>query len=111
TVKIDELDRSNSDLRNLYESTQIATVFLDRDMIIRSFTPAVTHIFNLIPRDRGRPLTDIVPHPNYAPPPTSITPSAPRTFNRSAGRASRSSGASAGATARRATSCAHCPTR
>src|SRR6266508_972922 len=66
TVKIDELDRANSDLRNLFESTQIATVFLDRDMIIRSFTPAVTHIFSLVPTDRGRPLTDIAHHLDYA---------------------------------------------
>src|SRR4029453_12694774 len=66
TVKIDELDRSNSDLRNLYQRTQIATGFLDRDMIIRSFTPAVTHIFSLIPTDRGRPLTDIAHHLDYA---------------------------------------------
>jgi two-component system CheB/CheR fusion protein len=66
TVKIEELDHANSDLRNLYESTQIATVFLDRDMIIRSFTPAVTHVFNLIPSDRGRPLTDIAHQLDYA---------------------------------------------
>jgi two-component system CheB/CheR fusion protein len=66
TLKIDELDHANSDLRNLYESTQIATVFLDRDMIIRSFTPAVSHIFNLIPSDRGRPLTDIAHQLDYA---------------------------------------------
>jgi two-component system, chemotaxis family, CheB/CheR fusion protein len=66
TVKIDELDHANSDLRNLYESTQIATVFLDRDMIIRSFTPAVTRIFSLIPSDCGRPLTDIAHHLDYA---------------------------------------------
>jgi two-component system, chemotaxis family, CheB/CheR fusion protein len=57
--KVDELDRSNTDLRNLFESTQIATVFLDRHLIIRSFTPAVTAIFNLIPTDRGRPILDI----------------------------------------------------
>ncbi len=57
--KVDELDRSNADLRNLFESTQIATVFLDRNLIIRSFTPAVTAIFNLIPTDRGRPILDI----------------------------------------------------
>jgi len=60
--KIDELDRANSDLRNLFESTQIATVLLDGDLIIRSFTPAVTTIFNLISTDRGRPLTDIASH-------------------------------------------------
>jgi two-component system CheB/CheR fusion protein len=66
TVKIDELDRANSDLKNLYESTEIATIFLDRELIIRSFTPAVTRIFNLIPSDRGRPLTDIAHHLDYA---------------------------------------------
>jgi two-component system CheB/CheR fusion protein len=58
--KIDELDRANADLRNLFESTQIATIFLDGDLVIRSFTPAATSIFNLISTDRGRPLTDIM---------------------------------------------------
>jgi len=72
TVKIDELDRANSDLRNLYESTQIATIFLDRELIVRSFTPAVTRIFNLIPGDRGRPLTDIAHHLDYAEVPQDI---------------------------------------
>jgi two-component system, chemotaxis family, CheB/CheR fusion protein len=66
TVKIDELDHANSDLKNLYEATDIATIFLDRELIIRSFTPAVTRIFNLIPGDRGRPLTDISHHLDYA---------------------------------------------
>jgi two-component system CheB/CheR fusion protein len=53
-------------LRNLYESTQIATIFLDRNLVIRSFTPAVTRIFSLIPSDTGRPLTDIAHHLEYA---------------------------------------------
>jgi two-component system, chemotaxis family, CheB/CheR fusion protein len=57
--KLDELHRSNTDLRNLFDSTQIATVFLDRANTIRSYTPAVTAILNLIPSDRGRPITDI----------------------------------------------------
>ena len=60
STKIDELDRANSDLNNLFQSTQIATIFLDRNLVVRSFTPAVTRLFNLIPGDRGRPLTDIV---------------------------------------------------
>jgi two-component system CheB/CheR fusion protein len=58
--KVEEVDRANSDLRNVFESTKIATIFLDRNLVVRSFTPAVTSIFNLISNDRGRPLTDIV---------------------------------------------------
>jgi two-component system CheB/CheR fusion protein len=58
--KVDALDRSNADLANLFESTKVATVFLDRELIIRSFTPAVSQIFNMLPGDRGRPLTDLV---------------------------------------------------
>jgi two-component system CheB/CheR fusion protein len=57
--KVAELDRSNSDLRNIFESTQVATVFLDRALVIRSFTSAATEIFKLIPGDVGRPLGDI----------------------------------------------------
>jgi two-component system, chemotaxis family, CheB/CheR fusion protein len=57
--KIDEVDRAHTDLRNVFDSTQIATIFLDKGLRIRSFTPAVTAIFNLISSDRGRPLTDI----------------------------------------------------
>jgi two-component system CheB/CheR fusion protein len=58
--KVDELDRAHNDLRNLFDSTQIATIFLDRDFRIRSFTPPATELFNLISSDCGRPLTDIV---------------------------------------------------
>ncbi len=65
TEKIDELDHANSDLRNLFDSTEIATVFLDRHLLIRSFTKAIATIFNLIPSDRGRPLTDIVSRLQY----------------------------------------------
>jgi len=50
----------------LFESTDIATIFLDRNLLIRSFTPTITEIFNLIPGDRGRPLTDIVSRIGYS---------------------------------------------
>ena len=63
--KVDELDKTNSDLRNLFESTEIATIFLDRHLIIRSFTPAIASLYNLIPSDQGRPLTDIVSRLHY----------------------------------------------
>ena len=63
--KVDELDGTNSDLRNFFTSTEIATIFLDRHLIIRSFTPAVGSIYNLIPSDHGRPLSDIVSQLRY----------------------------------------------
>jgi two-component system, chemotaxis family, CheB/CheR fusion protein len=58
--KIEELDRASDNMRNLFDGTDIATVFVDRDLVIRSFTPAIKRIFNLMEIDRGRPLTDIV---------------------------------------------------
>ena len=65
STKLDELDRANNDLRNLFESTQVATIFLDQFMVVRSFTPAVAGIYNLIPSDRGRPQADIVSQAGY----------------------------------------------
>ena len=58
-AKLEQLNQANSDLRNLFESTQVAVIFLDRDLLIRIYTPAVGAIFSLIPSDRGRALTDI----------------------------------------------------
>lgn len=63
--KIDELDHANSDLKNLFESTEIATIFLDRDLVIRTFTPAASAFFNLRPSDVGRPLTDLSTQLDY----------------------------------------------
>jgi two-component system CheB/CheR fusion protein len=57
--KVEALDRANADLQNLFESTQVATVFLDKNLVIRSFTPAVSRLFNILPVDRGRPITDL----------------------------------------------------
>ncbi|MBF0305176.1 MAG: PAS domain-containing protein [Alphaproteobacteria bacterium] len=57
--KLAELSHANSDLQNLFESTQIATIFLGNDLRIRNFTPATQAIFRLIDGDRGRPLTDL----------------------------------------------------
>jgi two-component system, chemotaxis family, CheB/CheR fusion protein len=59
TQKIHELDIVNSDLRNLFASTDIATLFLNRDLVIRNFTPASARLYRLIGSDEGRPLTDI----------------------------------------------------
>lgn len=57
--KMDELSRINDDMRNLLNSTEIITVFLDNDLHIRRFTPGANKIFKVIPGDVGRPLSDI----------------------------------------------------
>ncbi|CAO4178033.1 Blue-light-activated histidine kinase [Methylorubrum populi] len=57
--KIDQLTVANADLRNFFESTDLAVVVLDRDLRIRSFTGSAVAIFPLQPSDRGRPLADV----------------------------------------------------
>ncbi|MBB3949090.1 CheR family methyltransferase [Aureimonas jatrophae] len=58
-TKVDQLTVANSDLRNFFDSTDLAVVVLDRDLRIRSYTAAATSIFPLQPADRGRPLADV----------------------------------------------------
>jgi two-component system, chemotaxis family, CheB/CheR fusion protein len=63
--RVGELGRTNSDLKNLLESTQIATIFLDPDLRVRNFTPAATDIFHLLDTDVGRPLGHVVSRVAY----------------------------------------------
>jgi two-component system CheB/CheR fusion protein len=58
-VRVDELSRSNNDMKNLLNSTDIATLFLDKDLKVRRFTTQATKIIKLIPGDIGRPITDL----------------------------------------------------
>jgi two-component system CheB/CheR fusion protein len=64
-LKVDELGRSNSDMQNLIGATRIATIFLDRELRITFYTPAAVGLFNLIPGDLGRPLTDMASELDY----------------------------------------------
>lgn len=58
--KIDDYSRVNNDMKNLLNSTDIATLFLDKELNIRRFTNEATKIFKLIKSDIGRPFTDQV---------------------------------------------------
>ena len=58
-VKVDDFSRVNNDMKNLLNSTEIATLFLDKELNIRRFTHQVTSIFKLIKSDMGRPFTDL----------------------------------------------------
>jgi len=57
--KVDDLSRLNNDMKNLLDSTEIATVFLDPALRVRLFTTGSNRVFKLIPGDVGRPITDI----------------------------------------------------
>jgi two-component system CheB/CheR fusion protein len=58
-TKLDELSRTNNDMKNLLDSTDIATLFLDNSLSVRRFTSETSKITKLIPSDVGRPITDI----------------------------------------------------
>jgi two-component system CheB/CheR fusion protein len=57
--KIDLLSRSESDMKNLLDSTDIATIFLDGGLRIKRFTASATRVVSLIPTDVGRPIGDV----------------------------------------------------
>lgn len=59
-AKVEDYSRVNNDMKNLLNSTEIATLFLDKELNIRRFTDKATKIFKLIKSDIGRPFTDQV---------------------------------------------------
>jgi two-component system CheB/CheR fusion protein len=64
-ARLDELTLASDDMKNLLNSTNIATVFLDRDLRVRRFTTGAEQIYKLIAGDVGRPLSDLVTSLNY----------------------------------------------
>ncbi|MDK2842035.1 MAG: two-component system, chemotaxis family, CheB/CheR fusion protein [Anaerophaga sp.] len=65
TAKVNDYSRVNNDMKNLLNSTDIATLFLDKDLNIRRYTDQATKIFKLIKSDIGRPFTDLVSQLHY----------------------------------------------
>jgi two-component system CheB/CheR fusion protein len=64
--KIDELTALTNDMDHLLRATEVGTIFLDRDLRIRRFTPAIAKTFNLLARDTGRPIEHITARFTYA---------------------------------------------
>ena len=64
-AKVSDSARTNNDMKNLLDSTDIATLFLDDDLKVRRFTSQMSKIIKLIPGDVDRPVTDIVSELDY----------------------------------------------
>ncbi len=59
TYKIEQLSQANNDLNNLLRSIEVVTLYLDPELKIKRFTGAASKIFNLIPSDIDRPITQL----------------------------------------------------
>lgn len=64
-ARLEDTGKANDDLNNLIASVDLATVFVGQDLAIKRYTPRAASIFNLIPRDIGRSLTDITHRLDY----------------------------------------------
>jgi two-component system CheB/CheR fusion protein len=61
----EQLAQVNSDLENFIDSTEIGTIFLDRELNVRRFTPAIAELFNFVPADVGRPVSHVTNRLRY----------------------------------------------
>ena len=65
--KITELTELNADMDSLLASTEVHTIFLDRNLAIRKFTPKIAEEFNLLPQDIGRRIDSFTHNIRYEP--------------------------------------------
>jgi two-component system CheB/CheR fusion protein len=64
-LKLEDVSRAKSDLENLMAATDVATLFLSRDLRINRYTPQLENIFNIRERDHDRPIADLTHQLNY----------------------------------------------
>jgi two-component system CheB/CheR fusion protein len=58
--KVADLSQANNDMNNLLAGTGVGTIFVNHQLLIQRFTPAITQVIKLIATDIGRPVGDIV---------------------------------------------------
>jgi two-component system, chemotaxis family, CheB/CheR fusion protein len=63
--KVEDLSNANNDLQNFINSSRIATLFLDKNLMIRRFTPQISEYFNILEVDIDRPFGHLRPKIDY----------------------------------------------
>ncbi|HEX2995711.1 MAG TPA: PAS domain-containing protein, partial [Anaerolineales bacterium] len=63
--KLDEISRAHQELENLMGATEIATLYLDRELRIQRYTAGVQELFNILTVDRGRRISDLTHRLGY----------------------------------------------
>ena len=63
--KLSDFEAVNNEMKNLLNSTEIATLYLNKEINIRRFTDAVIKIFKIRIIDVGRPITELVSDLKY----------------------------------------------
>jgi two-component system, chemotaxis family, CheB/CheR fusion protein len=64
--KLDEVSEAHRELENLLGATEIAILYLDRELRIQRFTAGVQEIFNILSVDRGRRISDLTHKMDYS---------------------------------------------
>lgn len=64
-AKAEELSKLNNDMKNLLDATEIGIIFLNNNLELLRYTPPIKKMFNIIPSDVGRSLSDIVSNFDY----------------------------------------------
>ncbi|MGE3538806.1 MAG: CheR family methyltransferase [Candidatus Tectimicrobiota bacterium] len=57
--RLKEISQANNDFQNLIAATEVATLFVDRQLRIKLYTPPLLRLFNILPVDQGRPLAHV----------------------------------------------------
>jgi len=63
--KVEALARINDDMKNLLNSMQVATIFLDTKLRVKRYTEQARDVVRLISSDIGRPLSDLTSNLRY----------------------------------------------